>query len=462
MARSFRICDKKRGHRRTGSKWLGRAGEALFFAVVLLLGCGGLVLIFATLVIPEWRVNHEFASHQCTVLATTLERKETKDGQFYRPRVRIEYKVGEETYRAWTYDIRGEFSAGKDENQASLDMFHEGEKHLCWYDPLDPNVVVLVHGYTWLFWLSFLVPGSFLLIGGGGLLYTLLIWGKSAERRAAIVGSSGRLDLFDSSLRSTPEYPFVPHAANITNSPGTTLAYRLPIAAESSWTLVIWLATCLLWNGIVSVFGIWAVKGFVEGEPDWVLTSLVVPFLLFGIGLAVFFVRWLVVRTGVGPTLVEIAEQPLYPGRPCDLVLSQTGPMKMKSLEILLVCEEEATYQEGTHTRTECRPVYRQQVLRQEGVEVPRGTPLEARLVLEVPTGAMHSFKSAHNEINWKLVVKGDVIGWPGYERSFPVVVYPGDGEPLRAAAPRHAAARNGSVINEKATYERAAGENPV
>ena len=48
---------------------------------------------------------------------------------------------------------------------------------------------------------------------------------------------------------------------------------------------------------------------------------------------------------------------------------------------------------------------------------------------MSVPAGAMHSFKADHNEINWMLVVEGDVAGWPDYKRSFPVIVRPANGE---------------------------------
>ena len=40
----------------------------------------------------------------------------------------------------------------------------------------------------------------------------------------------------------------------------------------------------------------------------------------------------------------------------------------------------------------------------------------------------MHSFQSNHNEVNWKLIVKGDVVGWPSYERVFQIVVTPANG----------------------------------
>ena len=53
------------------------------------------------------------------------------------------------------------------------------------------------------------------------------------------------------------------------------------------------------------------------------------------------------------------------------------------------------------------------------------GVPFEARCALEVPAGAMHSFRSEHNEIVWKIVVKGQLARWPDFQRSFPILVYP-------------------------------------
>ena len=60
--------------------------------------------------------------------------------------------------------------------------------------------------------------------------------------------------------------------------------------------------------------------------------------------------------------------------------------------------------------------------------------PFEIRSRLaQCLAGAMHSFKSTHNEVRWKLIVKGDVRGWPNYEREFPLLVYPADGGGSRA-----------------------------
>jgi hypothetical protein len=37
----------------------------------------------------------------------------------------------------------------------------------------------------------------------------------------------------------------------------------------------------------------------------------------------------------------------------------------------------------------------------------------------------MHSFVSAHNSVNWKIVVNGEAEQWPPFVRSFPLIVYP-------------------------------------
>ena len=429
MARNFRFYEKKRGNRRTGSNKLGSAGEALFFAVFFLLGCGGLVAMFATLVVPEWRTNHEFIKDTCTVRETRIGQKRGEDGTLYRPEVQIEYRIDGETYRIWTYDIHtirgGGYSTDQDDTREILDRFQVDQQYLCYYDPSDPNVAVLVWGSSWWVWLSLIVPVSFVLIGGGGLVYAIFTLGKSAERRAAIAKRAAHLDPFGNNGRSKPDFPHVPVAASITDSPGTKLAFRLPIAGSAVWALFAWLAACVLWNGIVSVFVMVAFSGYVRGQPDWFLTAFIIPFVLIGIGLIVFFLRQLVIATGIGPTLLEISDQPLYPGQRYRLFFWQTGRLKMNSLELLLVCEEETTYRHGTDTRTETRRVYQRPLFYHEGFKIEGGLPFEADCEIEVPPTAMHSFRSGHNEVNWKVLVKGDVAGWPNFQRSFPVIVYP-------------------------------------
>jgi hypothetical protein len=300
----------------------------------------------------------------------------------------------------------------------------------CWYDPADPDVVVLSQGYTWWLWLTLSVPISFLLIGGGGLIYTVLSLGKSTERQAATAKPNGPSGRPRKTGSPDTTFPHVPSAGEITDSPGTELAFRLPMAGGPAWTLGLWLSACLLWNGIVSGFAVVALHSLWEGAPDWVLIGFLIPFLAVGVGLIVVFVRQLVLATAVGPTLLEISDQPLRPGRACDVLLWQTGRMRLNWLEVLLACDEEATFRHGTNTRNESHRAYQQSVFRRDDpadgarLDVQR-EPFTARFAAEVPAGAMHSFKSEHNEVNWKFIVRGEVPGWPGFERSFPVIVCP-------------------------------------
>ena len=179
---------------------------------------------------------------------------------------------------------------------------------------------------------------------------------------------------------------------------------------------------------MVWVFAAIAIRGHLAGRPDWSLTLFVVPFVLIGLGAIAFFIRQLLVATGIGPTLMEISDHPFRPGGQYRLFLSQSGRLAIKALRVSLVCEEAATYRQGTNTRTESQAVYRQELFCRKEFRIESGLPLETELELNVPEGAMHSFKAGHNEINWILAVEGDVANWPRYRRSFPVIVRPANG----------------------------------
>jgi hypothetical protein len=133
------------------------------------------------------------------------------------------------------------------------------------------------------------------------------------------------------------------------------------------------------------------------------------------------------VTTWIGPTLLEISHQPLRPGMEHQLFVSQTGRLRLRRFQVSLVCEEEATFRHGTDTRKESCRVSEETVFEQDGCEVVRGVPFEVHCDIRLAENVMHSFKSAHNEVNWRFVVRGQVSGWPDFERSFPVLVYPGE-----------------------------------
>jgi hypothetical protein len=425
LPRAFPFFSKKRGHRRTGSKTLGSLWEVVFFSGFFLAGIGALWLILFTLVIPQWRINHEFVEGSAKVLAKQIGEKHDEDGTTYCPEIHVEYTVQNVVYRAWTYEITKTYSSGRSENQAILERFPIGEEVRCWYDPDHPDRVVLVRKYSWWTLLLFIIPGVFLIVGAGGLIYSMLHWGTSAERRAVWTQKVQQGEIFRPGGRGENHYPNVPERTDITNSPGTRLRYRLPIETSPGWAVFATLIGVLGWNSAVAVMLYYAVKGHLAHHPDWFLTVFCVPFVLVGLFLIYYLFRKLLEATGIGPTLVEISEHPLHPGEQYQVFLSQTGRLKVNTLTLSLVCEERATYQQGTNARTETRSVFKEEAYGSQQFEIPPGMPFEAECSVKVPAGAMHSFKSEHNEIFWTLVVEGDIAGWPDYQRAFPVLIYP-------------------------------------
>ncbi len=238
---------------------------------------------------------------------------------------------------------------------------------------------------NWWVWPLLTVPGSFITIGAGGLIYTLLRWGKSAERRASIARRAQRRKLFHPNADAV-RFPFIPEGADMTNSPGTTLKFRLPIAGAAGWALAGVLAFCVLWNGAVAVLAVMAIRAHLAGQPDWRRTLFVVPFLLIGVGAVVYFLRRLLVAAGIGPTRLEISDHPLQPGGEYRLFLSQSGRMRVKALRVSLACEEAATYRQGTNARSETREVYRQELFRSEDFEIS-GQPFESPIEFACPRG---------------------------------------------------------------------------
>jgi hypothetical protein len=430
VARNFRFFEKKRGHRRTGSRLYGDVGEAVFFAVLLVVGCAGIFFGIARLIIPEWRVNHGFVKQECKVKERRVAEVPSENGMLFRPEVRIDYTVDGVTHSQSTFDIHHTARSTREEAQADVDRFSdftEDKKNTypCWYDPDDPDTVVLVRGYQWWIWPALLIPGSFVVIGIGGLVYAALHWGKSAERRAAAVRSVPAAELFDLPATVDPKFPYIPDGSEITSSPGTRLAYRLPLTQSPGWTLFGLLAACIAWNGLVSVFVVMAVGSFFAGTPDWLMTLFIARFLAVGVALVVVFARLLRQTAGIGPTLVEISDHPLLPGRGYRLFFSQSGNLTLKTIEVSLACEEEAVFRQGTNARTESREVYRRPLHEIVGATIRPGEPLEAECDLPIPPEAMHSFRANHNQVQWKLTVRGEIVGWPGFQRSFPVVVRP-------------------------------------
>jgi len=198
------------------------------------------------------------------------------------------------------------------------------------------------------FWVMVMVLGSFVLLGGGGIIWTVFQVGASAERRSALAKKAATIDLAGKIGTDRQEkLPYIPSDANLTNSPGVKLRYRLPVVQSPAWRLMFAAAFCLIWNASAAVLVVFAAKSFLAERPEWFLTIFTIPFLVIG-GYAIYdFARQMLIHTGIGPTNVEISNHPLRRGGRYDVYLSQAGRLWMKNLALSLVCEEAATYRHG-------------------------------------------------------------------------------------------------------------------
>lgn len=336
MVRQFRVWEKKRGNRSTGSHLLGSVGEGVFSGILFLVGA---------ILLTGWITSYV----------------------------------------------------------------------------ANPEPQLLRFGFG--FWLTMLTFASILLLGAGGVIRTLLSGWTSAERRSALAQKGRHLEL----IRELPpkEFPSVPSDSNMRNSPGVRLNFRLPANQSTAWRLIAAIAFCLIWNGAAAVLIVLAGQSFFGGQPAWFLALFTIPFAIIG-GWAIFdFIRQILIHTGIGPTIVEISDHPLLPGEEYKLYLSQAGRLSVRFLTLNLVCEEKATFRQGTDMRTEVKRVFDRQLLRKTDFGISPGIPFECECSVLIPPDAMHSFQSEHNAVNWKLVVHANAESWPPFERTFSLIVHP-------------------------------------
>lgn len=279
------------------------------------------------------------------------------------------------------------------------------------------------HG--WWPWLVMIIPAALVIYSSAGLI--ALVWRNvaSTERRAAAVRKATDWEMLGTVAEQRPLLPNVPPFEVVTDSPGVRLAYRLPIDAASVWLSFAMAAICLAWNSLVGIFVFQLIRQHAAGEPNWLLTWLMVPFVLAGIGTLIALGRQIVLTAGVGTTRLEISAHPLLPGRQYEAHLWQSGRLHVRWFQVQLVCEEQAIYPQGTDTRTATAVVFRQTLFSERKFNVTPQQPFEASFTIVVPEGAMHSFAAPHNAVTWSLVVRGRMARWPEFERRFPIYVYP-------------------------------------
>jgi hypothetical protein len=375
-------------------------------------GCGvfaGMIVAYVRL-LPEWRANHDYVETRCVVIDKRLAESRSDDGVTWRPEFFVRYTAGGREFRVWAYDALGVYSNFRSTHQRTLAQFTVGQEYPVWYDPAQPEKAVLVRGYTWWLFLFLLIPVVIFLFG---LVRGLRILRGPVSPATAAAGAA---------TPAPPVHAWAPDPAAC-EVPGTLLRVGLrPLVSPAQ---IRGLAAALFAAG----------AAFVVSGLGWFPLVCSAP-LTLGAGslLLLASAGVLVVGLRARKTAVEISTHPVRPGEAFGVLLRQQGPLRLRRLRVSLVCEEKASYRQGTDTRTETRCVCRRNLLDRPDVVIERDMPLEWQGEAALPRGVMHSLKAAHNEVRWKLVVRGEPARLPAFNRDFPFVVVPPAG--ARPAAP--------------------------
>ncbi len=270
------------------------------------------------------------------------------------------------------------------------------------------------------------LSGIMVLIGGFRLTRVLYLNSSSPEQRSRFVQRAWESDYLRPFELTSTDLPAVPRLAVGRIVPGERLRYRLVGIALSRgrWLGLAAFALGMLGVCTVLVAVIWD-QWEVLARERWLMTLGVLGVLVAVTGLLLWKTgRDLVEQIQLGRTVVELSQHPLLPGGPSQIFFQQVGEIRLDSLQLVLECREQATYQQGTDVVTHRHTVYEQTLWEQQKVQLSDREPRD-QFEFEVPAAAMHSFSSANNQILWRIIVKGVKQGCREFRREFPILVLP-------------------------------------
>ena len=403
-----------------------RWGEALAFLTILIVGIVIFILHFVTWALPQLTLYQEFVPSRGIILDKRIAEKTFVAETRYRPEVLLEHTVEGKTYRLWTFEYRTMqpkegFSAQKELAESALEPFTAGQRSNCWYRINHPEQAIVVWENSIWGWFLLLLSFSLVVLGLVCLPPTFQLLAVSKERQAAL------LTLPKDRARRAPDWQSIPDIRSINESPGTHLAYRLPLGQRPVFPLVGQTLFATAWTIIAFVV---LILSLFEPSSSWTDYILGIFFrgLFCGVGIILLIgvARQLWITFRVAPTLLELSDHPIIPNRKYRILLHQDGKLQFQNLTVDLVCEEIARFHQGTDTVTNRQDVFRQTIFSRADFSTTPDLPLHEEFFLHLPEEAMHSFRQKNNEVAWKLEFTARLVGWSELKRDCPIVVRPG------------------------------------
>lgn len=341
--------------------------------------------------------SNDWVQTECRITSSEVERHRSSDGSTYSIEISFSYQFGGQEYLSDTYNFNRVNSSGYEGKAKVVAQYAEGSTQTCWVNPEQPSQAVLSRAIpTIVYWI---IPFSsvFMLIGLGA--------------------SAATLGLFPKQWKLSPDNR---HKPVTTEASGSRV---LKPDASGIGKLIGAVVFAGLWNGIVSLFVVQAVKSHQRGAPDWFLTLFLIPFVVIGIGAVLSIFYFLLALRNPKLTLALGESSPrLGDSVQLDWEANQSLH-RLKTLRISLIGRESATYRRGTRSVTDHATFHSDTILELDGpVSEQSGS-----LTLDVPIDSMHTFDSGNNEILWHLQVDGDIARYPDIKDSYPITVRPRD-----------------------------------
>lgn len=420
---------KKRGGRSTGMRSVGYWSELFLSVSLVVVGTVTLALHIFQVLWPDWLESRPpangYEAGMCVVTDMRINEYDTplSVGEYgIQVQAARVLDDGSEGDPVWIERTVGQFSPTREDAEQMAEPYRKGNELACWYNPDDPSQLVLRRSIRWWVWPVTLIPASLLAVGIFGIVASLMQVATSAERRSLVTVKAMRLD----PLRDTPDASkTLPTGLREDESPGIRYAHRLPAVGTAGWRMAGLMMVCAIWNMLLAFFVYVASLQYLNNESPWLALGLVVVLGLVGVWLAFHLIREFWNRRGIGQSHVEISSHPLALGGEYQAYLMQTGNMQLRTLLVELVCEESASYQQGTDSRTSVEVVYRQELRKWRGLRVEASQPFETEMTFTIPATAMHSFRSPHNQIRWMLLVRGETNRRQEMYRQFGLLVQP-------------------------------------
>ncbi|MFH1763900.1 MAG: hypothetical protein ABIF09_06890 [Gemmatimonadota bacterium] len=132
-------------------------------------------------------------------------------------------------------------------------------------------------------------------------------------------------------------------------------------------------------------------------------------------------------RGKLGEPTVQLSTSELRRGEEIRFSVSIRPEQRteLRSLEVILECEERVIQGHGQYQSRHKRTVFEQRLILAKDLVIEPHRGLKKKGTLTLPLDASPSFGAPHNQLIWWLHFQGDIVGWPDWKEPVLLTVWP-------------------------------------